>query len=196
MTQTRAQTPTRAPTPDRKTVPRLEPRASVRLTGRGALASLFALCFVTQLIADWTGWGTLAGAAFVCGCGAVTYYTRTSGLRSVVVAPPLLFFAGSTCAELITAPGTFLAATGILVTLGTSAPWLFTGTALTVVVAIGRGYRPAIRRPGGSFPRGSGALRGGSAREGSAREGSAREGSARDSSARDSSAGGGRPGGR
>ena len=69
-------------------MPRLEPRASVRLTGRGALASLFALCFVTQLIADWTGWGTLAGAAFVCGCGAVTYYTRTSGMRAVVVTPP------------------------------------------------------------------------------------------------------------
>ena len=117
-------------------------QASVRLTGRGAMALLFALCFVTQLIAAWTGWGTLAGAAFVCGCGAVTYYTRTSGLRAVVVAPPLLFFAGSACAELVTAPGTFLAAEGILVTLGTSAPWLFTGTALTVVVAIGRGYRP------------------------------------------------------
>src|SRR4029077_15446572 len=91
--------------------------------------------------------------------GALTYYPRTSGLRSVVVAPPLMFFAGSTCAELITAPGTFLAAEGILVTLGTSAPWLFTGTALTIVVAVGRGYRPAIR---GSSPRGS--LPGGSAR--------------------------------
>jgi hypothetical protein len=191
MTQTRAQTPTRAPAPDRKTVPRLEPQASVRLTGRGALAALFVLCFFTQLIADWTGWGTLAGAAFVCGCGAVTYYTRTSGLRSVVVAPPLLFFAGSTCAELITAPGTFLAATGILVTLGTSAPWLFTGTALTVVVAIGRGYRPAIRRPGGSFPRGAARLRGSSA-GGSSAGGS----SAGGSSAGGSSAGGGRPGGR
>jgi hypothetical protein len=181
MTQTRAQTPARAP--DRPAGPRLEPRASVRLTGRGALAALFVLCFFTQLIADWTGWGTLAGAAFVCGCGAVTYYTRTSGLRSVVVAPPLLFFAGSTCAELLTAPGTLLAAAGILVTLGTSAPWLFTGTALTVVVAIGRGYRPAFRRPGGAFARGSARLRGGSARF--------RGGSAGGSSAR-----GGRPGGR
>ncbi len=158
MTETRAQTPTqaptRAPTPDRGAVPRLEPRASLRLTGRGAVAALFALCFVTQLIADWTGWGTLAGAAFVCGCGAVTYYTRTSGLRAVVVAPPLLFFVGSACAEVITASGTFLAAEGIVVTLGTSAPWLFTGTALTIVVAIGRGYRPAIWRPGGSARRG------------------------------------------
>ena len=144
MTQTRAQTPTRAPTPDRKTVPRLEPRASVRLTGRGALAALFALCFFTQLIADWTGWGTLAGAAFVCGCGAVTYYTRTSGLRALVVCPPLLFLAGAVCAEIITAPSTFLAAEGILITLGTLTLWLFTGTALTIVIAFGRGYRPAM----------------------------------------------------
>ena len=141
--------------------PRLEPRSSVRLTGRGAIALLFALCFGTQLIAAWTGWDTLAGAAFVCGCGAVTYYTRTSRLRAVVVAPPLLFFAGAASAQLITAPGTFLAAEGILVAVGTSAPWLFTGTALTTVVAIGRGYRPFFmparhipgRRPEGSARR-------------------------------------------
>ena len=137
----------RARTPNRQSGPRLEPKASVRLTGRGALAALFALCFFTQLIAAWTGWGTLAGAAFVCGCGAVTYYTRTSGLRAVVVAPPLMFFAGSACAQVLTAPGTLLAATGLLVTLGTSAPWLFTGTALAIVVAVGRGYRPGLRRP-------------------------------------------------
>jgi len=149
MTQIRARTPTPS-RPDHRPAPRLEPKASVRLTGRGAIAALFALCFGTQLIAAWTGWGTLAGAAFVCGCGAVTYYTRTGGLRAVVVAPPLLFFAGSCCAQLLTAHGTFLAAEGILVTLGTSAPWLFTGTALTVVVAVGRGYRPFFTPPGGS----------------------------------------------
>jgi hypothetical protein len=151
MTQTGART--RPNRQDHRPAPRLEPRASVRLTGRGAIVALFVLCFFTQLIADWTGWGTLADAAFVCGCGAVTYYTKTSGLRAVVVAPPLLFFAGSLCSELLTAPGNFLAAEGILVTLGTSAPWLFTATGLTFVVAIGRGYRPAIRWPGGSVPR-------------------------------------------
>jgi hypothetical protein len=145
MTQIRAGAPPQS-RQDQEPAPRLEPRASVRLTGRGAIAALFALCFGTQLIAAWTGWGTLAGAAFVCGCGAVTYYTRTSGLHAVVVAPPLLFLAGSACAQLLTAPGTFLAAEGILVTLGTSAPWLFTGTALAVVVAIGRGYRPRMPR--------------------------------------------------
>ena len=64
MTQTQAGTPTRnrhSPGP----APRLEPRASVRLTGRGAIAALFALCFLTQLVGDWAGLGTLAGAAFV-----------------------------------------------------------------------------------------------------------------------------------
>jgi hypothetical protein len=156
MTQIRARTPPNRR--DHAPAPRLEPRASVRLTGRGTIAAMFVLCFFTQLIADWTGWGTLAGAAFVCGCGAVTYYTRTSGLRAVVVAPPLVFFAASTCAELLTAPGTFLAAEGILVTLGTSAPWLFTAAGLTAVVAIGRGWRPsfwrhASWRPGVSVPR-------------------------------------------
>jgi hypothetical protein len=78
-------------------------------------------------------------------CGVVAWYTRAKGLRNVVVCPALAFFAGTVCAELITAPGGFAVAEGILVTLGTSAPWLFTGTILTVVIAIGRGYRP--RRP-------------------------------------------------
>jgi hypothetical protein len=140
-------TATRIPTakaPDRiaQRPPRLEPAASFRLTGRGAIVVLFGFCFAILLIAAWTGWGTLAGAAFVCGCGAVTYYTRTSGMRALVVCPPLLFLAGSVCAELVTAPSTFAAAERILVTLGTMAPWLFTGTALTIVVAVGRGYRP------------------------------------------------------
>jgi hypothetical protein len=139
MTQTRI-----PPAPDRtaQRPPRLEPAASFRLTGRGAIVVLFGFCFAILLIAAWTGWGTLAGAAFVCGCGAVTYYTRTSGMRALVVCPPLLFLAAAVCAELVTAPSTFLAAERILVTLGTLAPWLFTGTALTIVVAVGRGYRP------------------------------------------------------
>jgi hypothetical protein len=136
------QTATKAPAAGRQTAPRLEPRASIRLTGRGAIAALFMLCFLSLLLAAWTGWNTLAGAMFVCGCGSVTYYTRTSGLRGVVVAPPLVFFAGCVCVELMTSSGSFMLAEGILVTLGTSAAWLFTGTALTIVVAIGRGYRP------------------------------------------------------
>ena len=157
MTQTRTP-PVKAPDRTTQRPPRLEPAASFRLTGRGAIVMLFGFCLAILLIAAWTGWGALAGAAFVCGCGVITYYTRTSGLRAVVVCPPLLFLAGTVCAELIAAPSTFLAAEEILVTLGTLAAWLFTGTALTIVIAVGRGYRsakprtsrqPSTNRPGG-----------------------------------------------
>ncbi|HTX29673.1 MAG TPA: DUF6542 domain-containing protein [Streptosporangiaceae bacterium] len=119
---------------------RLEPKGAFRLTGRGAVVALFLLCFLSLL----TGWSVLADAAFLCGCGVVTYYTKFGGLRTVVVCPPLVFLAGCACAEAVSASGKFAFAEGILVTLGTSAPWLFTGTALVIVIALGRGFRPAI----------------------------------------------------
>ncbi len=121
--------------------PRLEPAASVRLTGLGAVAALFAVCFGGLLIAAWTGWTAPADAAFVTGCGIVAYYTRPSGLRAVVVSPPLAFFAGCACAEVLTAPDRFVALEQILITLGTGAPWLLTGTALAIIIAFGRGFR-------------------------------------------------------
>jgi len=146
-------TPNRPPAPRPRKAPaqtapapaRLEPAASFRFTAIGAILALLGFCFAILLIAAWTGWRPLAGAAFVCGCGVITYYTRTGGLRAVVVCPPLLFFAGTAGAELVIAPSTFLAAEQILVRLGTLAPWLFTGTALTIVIAVGRGYRPVTR---------------------------------------------------
>ena len=117
---------------------------SITLTGRGAAVALFAACFLGLLIAAWTGWNLLADALFVMVCGLVTCYTRVSGLRGVVVCPPLAFLAGSILAQVITAADAFSAAVGILVTLGTSAPWLFTGTGLTVAIALGRGWRPEL----------------------------------------------------
>ncbi len=118
---------------------------SIKLTGRGAVAALFAASFLGLLIAAWTGWSTFADVMFIMTCGVVTCYTRVSGLRAVVVCPPLAFFTGSVLAQVLTAPDTFSAAAGILVTLGSSALWLFTGTALVVVIALGRGYRPEVR---------------------------------------------------
>ena len=56
---------------------------------------LFAVCFLSLLIAAWTGWGILADVLFVMTCGLVACYTRASGLRAMVVCPPLAFFAGS-----------------------------------------------------------------------------------------------------
>jgi hypothetical protein len=116
----------------------------VKLTGRGAVVALFAACLLGLLIAAWTGWTAAADVIFIMSGGLVAYYTKASGLRVVVVCPPLVFLAGSVCAQLIAAPDTFSAAEGIWVTLATSAPWLFTGTALVAIIAFGRGYRPNL----------------------------------------------------
>jgi hypothetical protein len=127
--------------------PLLQPSGSIKLTARGAVVALFAASLLGLLLAAWTGWTAVADALFVISCGVVAYYTRAKGLRVVVVCPPLAFLAGSVCAQLITAPDSFSAAEGILVTLGTATPWLFIGTALTIVIALGRGYRPKMPRP-------------------------------------------------
>jgi hypothetical protein len=151
MTQTRSasrnHSAARKDSASRKDPAHLEPPGSIKLTGRGAIVVLFAACLSGLLIAAWTGWSAVADALFVMSCGVVAYYTRANGLRKVVVCPPLVFFAGVVCAQLITAPDAFSAATGILVTLGTSAPWLFTATALTFVIALTRGYRPQLPAP-------------------------------------------------
>jgi hypothetical protein len=147
---TQARTPIGKPAARRPPGP-LEPAGSIKLTGRGAVLALFVACWCGLLIAGWTGWSALADVIFVLICSVVAYYTRAKGLRNVVVCPPLAFMAGTVCAELITAPGGFAAAEGILVTLGTSAPWLFIGTALTIVIALIRGYRPTMpSRSGGT----------------------------------------------
>jgi hypothetical protein len=117
---------------------------SVRLTGRGGVVVLFAACFGSLLLTAWTGWAVLADMVFVMTCGLVACYTKPAGLRSLAVCPPLAFCTGSVLAQLITAPDTFSALTGILVTLGGSALWLFTGTGLTLAIALGRGWRPEL----------------------------------------------------
>jgi hypothetical protein len=140
MTQTRG--PGQKPGTPKTPLPR--PTGSIKLTGRGAIVALFTACFCGLLFAAWTGWSDVADVVFVMTCGVVTCYTRASGLRAVVVSPPLAFFAGSVLAGVLTAPDAFLAAERTLVTLGSSAPWLFTGTGLTIAIALGRGYRPEL----------------------------------------------------
>ena len=127
---------------------RPEPRRSAKLTGRGAVIALFASSCVGLLITARTGWSAFADVVFVVTCVLVACFTRVSGLRWVVICPPLAFCAGSVLAQALTAPDSFLAAERILVTLGDSAPWLFAGTGLTVAIALGRGYRPQVQALG------------------------------------------------
>ena len=138
MTQTR----TRGQKARTQGPPRRQPSGAITLTGRGAVVALFAVCLLGLLITAWTGWSAIADVMFVTICGLVACYTRISGLRWPVVCPPLAFFTGTVLAQILTAPDTFSAAERILVTLGSSAPWLFAGTGLTAAIALGRGYRP------------------------------------------------------
>jgi hypothetical protein len=102
---------------------------------------LFVGCFFGLLIADGTGWSALGDAVFVMGCGLVAWHTRPSGLRYVVVCPPLVFLAACLCCQALVSGGGFAFLEGVLVTLGLAAPWLFTGTGLGIVIAFGRGFR-------------------------------------------------------
>ena len=121
--------------------------ASVRLTltGRGAILGLFLLLFLGILMSGWLGTGVLADLLFVIGCGTMAWYTKPRDLLSVSVSPPLAFFFACVLAKLITSSGGTSAAEGTLVTLATSAPWLFAGTALTIVIALRRGLLDNIR---------------------------------------------------
>ncbi|HEY4701404.1 MAG TPA: DUF6542 domain-containing protein, partial [Streptosporangiaceae bacterium] len=52
---------------------------------------------------------------------------------------------GCVLAKLVSSSGGTSAAEGTLVTLATSAPWLFIGTALTIVIGLRRGLLGNIR---------------------------------------------------
>jgi hypothetical protein len=90
-------------------------------------------------VSDWLGVGVLGDATFVAACAVIACYTKPSDLLPVVVCPPLVFLIACLCAKLATSAGGTAAAEGTLVTLGNSAPWLFAGTVLTVIVGLRRG---------------------------------------------------------
>jgi hypothetical protein len=117
----------------------------LRLTGRGAVLGLFVLSFLGILASGWLGTGIVADALFVAGCAAMAWYAKPSDLLTVAVSPPLAFFFSCVLAKLISSSGGTSAAEGILVTLATSAPWLFAGTALTIAIGLRRGLRGNLR---------------------------------------------------
>lgn len=121
------------------------PGTAVRLTGRGAVLSLFGLSFLGLIMSDWLSWGILADGTFIAACIAIACYAKPSDLLTVAVSPPLAFFAACVCAKAATSAGVTSAAEGMLVELANSAPWLFTGTALTVGIALYRGLPGNMR---------------------------------------------------
>lgn len=114
-------------------------RPGIQLTARGAVLGLFVVCFAAMVLAEWTGWTALTGLVFVAGGGAAARYTKRGALLPLAVSPPVIFLAACAAAEMLTAPSTFATLTGIIVTLATASPWLFTGTALILGIAVCRG---------------------------------------------------------
>jgi hypothetical protein len=123
---------------------RLIPR--IRLTGRGAVLGMLAVFALGLLGASWLGWGVLAGASFVAGSAAAVFYVRPRDLLMVTIAPPLLFCIALVGMKAGTATGNMALATveGAAVTLAGVAPWLFAGTALSLVIAWSRGLRERV----------------------------------------------------
>ena len=119
----------------------------IRLTGRGAVLGMLAVFALGLLGAAWLGWGVLAGASFVAGSAAAVLYVRPRDLLMVTIAPPLLFCIALVTVKAVTATGDVALSTaeGVAVTLAGVAPWLFAGTALSLVIAWSRGLRERVR---------------------------------------------------
>jgi hypothetical protein len=121
-------------------------RAGMRLTGRGAVLGIFALCFLGILAADRLGWGLLTGGTFVVACVLAAALTQSSDLLTVAVSPPALFLIAVIFGKALTSSGNLILSTaaGTLITLANSAPWLLAGTALSLIIMFSRGLRQNI----------------------------------------------------
>ncbi|MEU8265707.1 DUF6542 domain-containing protein [Sphaerisporangium sp. NPDC049002] len=114
-------------------------RPGVRLTARGAMA----LIFVITLLSEVTGSTTIIGLVFSAACLAAVFLVQPRDLLSLVVTPPLIFFAAtliSAVAGALGAPSIVQAlGLGLVTKLSAAAPWLFGGAALVLAAAWFRG---------------------------------------------------------
>ncbi|GAA3442205.1 DUF6542 domain-containing protein [Planomonospora venezuelensis] len=140
-------------------------RASgIRLTARGAVAFVLAVTLTGSLLHALLGLPAAVGLAFVAGCAGAVLLVNPRDLLSLVVSPPLIFFSAALVAEALralSAPSPVQAfGLGMFTALSGGAPWLFTGSALVLVVAWRRGLtrcvrelREEIRTAGPAVPR-------------------------------------------
>src|ERR1700677_4085539 len=104
--------------------------AEIRLTARGA---------GLWLLAVWPRWSAIGDLGFVGGCAAAAWYAKRGALLAIAISPPVIYFAACLISEWLTSSGSFALLEGIFVTLGTSAPWLFSGTLLALGITLCRG---------------------------------------------------------
>jgi hypothetical protein len=119
----------------------------MRLTGRGAVFMIFAVCLTGTCAAEMFHWNPAAGIAYVVACVLAAWKVKPGHLLTAVVSPPLLFGIAVAGVKAATATGTVLTATaeGTLLMLGNSAPWLFGGTVLAFLIVCARGLPRDVR---------------------------------------------------
>ncbi|GAA3723076.1 hypothetical protein HDA32_000751 [Spinactinospora alkalitolerans] len=127
-------------------------RAPLRLTGRGAIVGIVLVSFGAALLAQALGTPVADGAGFLAACVLAALLVRRSDLLSLVVSPPLAYFAAALAAELVLTMGSDELGRGVAIGMGTRlaevAPWLFAGTAAVLVVCLVRGLPSNIRELG------------------------------------------------
>lgn len=124
-------------------------RSATKLTARGAIALALLSTLAGHVLSAVFGLPILVGAAFLLGSLAGVLLVNARELLSLVVTPPLVFFA----ATLVVQIGSALAArsflqslaVGLYTSLSAGAPWLFAGSALVLGVAWRRGLRENVR---------------------------------------------------
>ena len=119
----------------------------IRLTGRGAVAVMLVVFALGLTGAAWLGSPVLAGAFFIAGSAAAVFNVRQRDLLMATIAPPLVFGIVLVGVKAGTATGNIALSTaeGAAITLAGAAPWLFAGTALSLIIAWQRGLRGCVR---------------------------------------------------
>jgi hypothetical protein len=119
----------------------------IRLTGRGAVVVMLVVFALGLIAAAWLGSPVLAGAFFVAGSAVAVFCVRQHDLLMTTITPPLAFCIVLVGVKAGTATGNVVLSTaeGAAITLAGVAPWLFAGTALSLIIAWQRGLRGCVR---------------------------------------------------
>ncbi|MFF5206738.1 DUF6542 domain-containing protein [Streptosporangium sp. NPDC000396] len=141
----------------------------IRLTARGAVAFVLACTLAGSVLQAFLGLSALIGLAFVAGCVVAVSLLNRRDLLSLVVSPPLIFFAATLVIEAVrslTTPSPIQSlGLGMFTALSAGAPWLFGGSLLVLIIAWRRGLarcvrelREELRAAGPDVPRSKGGV--------------------------------------
>jgi hypothetical protein len=119
----------------------------IRLTGRGAVVVMLVVFALGLTAAAWLESPVLAGAFFIAGSAVAVFCVRQRDLLMTTITPPLVFCIVLVGVKAGTATGNVALsmAEGAAITLAGAAPWLFAGTALSLIIAWQRGLRGCVR---------------------------------------------------